>query len=170
MNTNSIKGLKWLVVLLAALNITLIITIWMTPKVKEMKGPESNHKGPAKMIIAELKFSEKQIEKFNELKDEHRTTVDALRATGKKQRDDFFALLSQENPDPSIVNLKADSISANQKAIEMVTFDHFKKVRALCDTEQKKKFDGIIGEILRNMMGPKMHGPPPHMGPPHERP
>jgi Spy/CpxP family protein refolding chaperone len=170
MNANSIKGLKWLVILLAALNITLIITIWMTPKVKEMKGPESHHKGPAKMIIAELHFNEKQIEEFNALKDEHRATVEELKAAGKKQRDVFFALLSQENPDPSIVNSKADSISANQKAIEMVTFQHFKKVRALCDTEQKKKFDEIIGEILQNMMRPDRHGPPHHMGPQHERP
>jgi len=43
------------------------------------------------------------------------------------------------------------------------TFEHFKKVRALCNEEQKKKFDAIIKQAI-GMMGQQQgrpQGPPP---------
>jgi hypothetical protein len=46
--------------------------------------------------------------------------------------------------------------------MDRVTFDHFLKLRKLCDTEQKKLFDTFIDEIARSMMpGPEGDRPPP---------
>jgi Spy/CpxP family protein refolding chaperone len=55
------------------------------------------------------------------------------------------------------VNELADSIVSIQKQIELVTFYHFQKVRAICTAEQQQKFDEVIDEAIR-MLGPK---PPP---------
>ena len=38
--------------------------------------------------------------------------------------------------------------------IELTTFYDFKKIRSICNAEQQKKFDEIIGEAFR-MMGPR---------------
>jgi len=153
---------KWMVAILAILNILLIITIWRKP----MNGPQhrgpGGDGGPAKMIIEELKLSQAQIQQFEKLKEEHHSSVVQLRDKGRLFRDNLFELLRQDKPDENLAAQLADSISLNQKQIEMVTFTHFKEVRQLCDEDQKKRFDNIIGEVTRMMSGPpRGKGPPP---------
>jgi hypothetical protein len=67
--------------------------------------------------------------------------------------------LSKENPDSLAIKADLDSLSENQDKIELLTFQYFKQVRALCDASQKQKFDKIIGEALK-MMRPSPPPPP----------
>lgn len=167
---NKTNTWKWMVGLLAVLNIVLLITIWRQPQQKQNlppmgEGPE----GPARMIIEQLKLSPPQIEQFEKLKQEHRAGINKLRQSGKGMRDRFFNLLKNSNPDEKSANALADSISYNQKEIELVTFNHFKEVRKICNEEQQKRFDEIINDVLHSMARPgrgpgKPEGPPP----PHE--
>jgi len=55
----------------------------------------------------------------------------------------------------------AQLIADNQKAIEMVTYDHFRQVRTICTDAQKTSFDKIIVDVIRSMNG-GMRGGPPH--------
>lgn len=160
---------KWMVILLAALNVVLIVFI-LARKDQERMPAMQRGEGPAKMIIAELKFNETQVKEFEKLKHKHHSSVLEIQEKGKKLRDDFFELLKQENPDSVLISQKSDSISANQKQIELVTFYHFKEVRKLCNVEQKRRFDEIIKDILHTMARPHRRGPPPngHDGPPPE--
>lgn len=159
---NNAKPWKWMVTVLAILNIVLIITIWRKPDGPPHHGPRGEG-GPAKMIIEELKLSPAQIQQFNQLKEAHHSSVVELRDKGKALRESFFALLKEEKPDEVKASQLADSISINQRQIEMVTFKHFEDVRQLCDEEQEKSFNNIIGEVTRMMSGPPPgRGRPPH--------
>jgi len=151
--------LKWSVGILAILNILLLVNTWRKPN--HLPPPRFGEGGPAKMIIEELKFTPEQIQKFDKLKEAHQSAMRELKDKGKEIRTNYFDLLKQEQPDQKMADSLASSIAANQKAIEVVTFDHFKEVRKLCDDNQKKHFDEIIGDILKNMVRPE-HGPPPH--------
>jgi Spy/CpxP family protein refolding chaperone len=155
----SVKIWKWLVGILALLNIILMISIWRKPQHSRPPMPEG---GPAKMIIEELRLDPDQVKAFEKLKDEHHSAVVDLQRKGKELRDGLFDLLKQEHADSSEVKRRMAEIGENQVAIEKVTFEHFQKVRQLCDAEQKKRFDAMINDVLRRMAGPHHeHDEPP---------
>ena len=155
--------LKWSVGILAILNIVLLVNTWKKPGF--MPPPRHMEGGPGRMIIEELKLSQEQIQQFEKLKEAHRSAMRELDGKGKELRNQYFDLLKQEQSDQKLSGELLSAIANNQKIIENVTFDHFRDVRKLCNVGQKKTFDSIIGDILRNMAGPPRGGSGPH--PPH---
>ncbi len=149
------KFLKIVIIILLLINISTLAFMWM-------------HKGPHGMppprqeigdfLIRELNFTETQRKQFVKMRDEHRSSVRNLREQSRELHDDFFDLLASSSTDSIKVNQLADSITFNQKQIELSTFYHFQKVRGICTTEQQKKFDEVINDALRMMAPP----PPPH--------
>jgi protein CpxP len=161
----TVKTLKLLVVILALMNMCLLVFIWHgkghhgPPHDGPHGGPHGG--GPGARLIHELNFNEKQIADFEKLKEEHHGQVMKLQEDSRIFRDSLFEKLKTVISATEVSAL-ADSVAGKQKAIELVTFDHFNKVRNLCDAEQKKKFDNIIDDILRHLLGPpSAHGPPP---------
>jgi Spy/CpxP family protein refolding chaperone len=159
-NNNQLKFWKWTVLLLAALNICLLASIWL--KQDKPLQDDKMHRPPhgeraADFLLEQLKFSEQQLTAFEKLKEEHRHAMDSLREASKEIHHLFFDNLKNEKQDTTKVNELARAIASNQTQIELATFSHFEKVRKLCDDKQKTKFDEIIQEVLRRMAGP----PPP---------
>lgn len=170
MENKSSTVLKWSVAILVILNIVLLVDNWRSRGHSSPNHPPMHGMGPAgpgQMIIEELKLTPEQISSFEKLKEGHHASMIELQAKGRELRNSYFDLLKQELPDQKMADEYVNAISENQKAIETVTFNHFKEVRHLCNDEQKKHFDEIIGDVLRNMAG-KPHrgeGPPPPHGP-----
>lgn len=147
--------LKWSVVLLAILNITLLVNMWMK---LGRHGPSRMGEGHKEMIIKELEFSDVQILKYSEMVDAHRKGMFELEESGREIRQNYFKLMAADTLDRKAKEEFETGIAENQKGIETITFDHFRLVRALCNDYQRKKFDRIIGDVLKNMRGPR----PPH--------
>lgn len=153
--------LKWSVVVLIILNVFLLFTLWRKPSFQPMPhGPREG--GPAQMIIKELNFKPEQVSEFEKLKTEHHDGMTKFMEEGKRIRAQYFDLLKSEKTDTKLKDSLQGLIAVNQQNIEEWTFDHFTKVRALCDDKQKIKFDEIIDEVLKHMNGPRHGGPPPH--------
>ena len=164
MNDTS-KIWKWMVALLAVLNIVLLVTIWCGRPHHEMRerGPQGGGR-PSDIIIHELNFSTEQVKQFEALREEHHKAIEKLMDDGHTLRDNFFELLKSDSVDQNLVTEKGSAIAANQQGIELATFNHFQKVRSICNAEQKKHFDEIINEVLKHMGGP--HGKPGEGPPP----
>lgn len=160
MENRNYSILKWCVGILAILNIVLLLNTWRKPHLPPPHHQTTMEGGPKNRIIASLKFTPDQVDLYSNLVDAHRKAMHELRDKGKEIRSQYFDLLKQEQPDQKIVDDLAITIANNQKEIEQVTFNHFKDVRKICSAEQKKKFDEIIGDILKEMSRPA--GPPPH--------
>ena len=160
-NNSQIKIWKWSVLILTIFNICFIINIWLkqngTLPIRTNEIP--NGKKAADFLIEQLKFSPQQLTAFEKLKEEHHQAIDSLREIGKEAHHLFFDQLKNEKQDTSKVNELAKAIANNQTQIELVTFNHFKQVRNICDEKQKVKFDEIIQEVLRRMARPPA---PPH--------
>jgi periplasmic protein CpxP/Spy len=165
-NDSNIKFWKTLVAILIALNLMILAFVVMQYR------QQTDHQGrfeqmppmgesPADFLCRELKFSEEQKKKFDELRNAHHTTIDSLEESNRDLHHDYFDLLNNENPDEQKVSSLADQIAAIQKQKELITFHHFAAVRKLCNEEQKKHFDEIIQEVLRRMHQGQ-HQPPPH--------
>ncbi len=162
MENKNYNILKWSVIALAVLNIVLMVFMWMGPRGRH-HGPPS-HGGPRDMIIQELGFNDTQVNKFEELIQQHRSGMRDLDEKGREIRNNYFKLMASDSLDYKAKEGFEAAIAENQSNIEAITFDHFRQVRVLCTDEQKKKFDKMIGEIMMHMRGP--HGPPPPP-PPH---
>ncbi len=155
---------QWAAGLLLLCNTALILTIWLKPIVQN--GPK--REAPREFVISNLKFTDAQVTSYDALIKDHRAAMNRLRKANMEYRKTLFATLGS-NPN----NINADSIgqliATNQKEIEMVTYNHFKQVRAICTPEQQKEFDNIIADVIKKMNGPH-GGPPPHdrQGPPQD--
>lgn len=149
------RFLKTVITILLIINIGTLTFMWVHRPPVEGRPPRHD---VGEFLSHELNFSNNQENKFNELKKEHHQSTEMLRDKNKLFHDQFFDLMKTNPVDSTKVNSTLDSICSTQKQLELVTFSHFQKIRALCTSDQQKKFDEVIDEALR-MMAPK---PPPH--------
>ena len=155
------KLLTWLVVLLLIANAATIAMFWFG-KTKQPMQPKGQ---PKDFLIKELKLDTVQQEKLELLVKEHRSAVEQLREKVKGAKDNLFDLLKEPSTTDSVKKAAAAAVSTITEEIDLLTLNHFQKVRALCNPEQKKKFDEIIHQVTGMMgqqrppMGPG--GPPP---------
>ncbi len=147
----SSKFLKIVIVILLLINISTLGFMFMQRPAHGMPPPPPD---AGAFLSHELNFTEDQEKQLDLLRRENRSVIETFRENGKEFHDQFFDLLNSSPVDSGMVSSKADSICSNQKQIELATFYHFQKVRAICNPEQKKKFDEVIKEALR-MMAPR---------------
>lgn len=160
------KLLTWLVILLLVANAASIAMFWLS----RSKNPPPPKGTPKEFLVKELKLDSKQQEQFDVLRKEHRKTADQLREKIKGAKESFFDLLKQPGVTDSSKQSAAKNVSAYTGELDLLTLDHFQKVRALCTAEQQKKFDEIIQQLTRMMGAPRPPpgpgGPPPDGPPP----
>lgn len=151
---NSPKKLffKFGFVFMVILNLVLLGLIFFHhPQNKERILPtEMGGKDP---IVKELHFNASQEQKFNVLRAAHRSKMRLLKEENKKLRSALFATLKTEAITESDKKLFIEKINKNQEEMELITFEHFKNVRALGDEEQKIQFDEMIDQIINHFMG-----------------
>ena len=153
----SARFLKIIIIILILLNIGTLAFLWIQ-KSPGMHPPHHGGGGPFEFLSNELNLSEQQREQYKQLRDEHHSEVEGLQEAGREMRHQFFDQLHGASSDSLQVEKLATDIASNQRQIELITFHHFQKVRAICSPEQQKKFDDVIDEALR-MMAPRP-GPP----------
>lgn len=173
---NFITKNKWLamaIVMLIILNITTLTVFWWTKKEnqQEERPPQG---GAIAFLVKELKLDSIQQQQLLAFRDEHRLVTRETRKKNREAKEVFFSLLEKEGISEVEIN-EAATLSAKYDAeLAKITFDHFKKIRSICTSEQQKKFDEVIHEVLRMLAGPQGPQPPrdghPSGPPPHERP
>ena len=156
------KLLTWLVILLLVANAASIAMFWLS-RDKRPAAPKGN---PQEFLIKELKLDAKQQEQLDVLRKEHRKAADQLREKIKGAKESLFDLLKQANVTDSLKQSAAKKVSTYTEELDLLTLDHFQKIRTLCTAEQQKRFDEIIQQVTRMMGAPR----PPPGGPPHDGP
>jgi len=156
------KLLTWLVILLLVANAASIAMFWLS----RGKNPPAPKGTPQEFLVKELKLDAKQREQLDILRKEHRKAADQLREKIKEAKESFFDLLKQANVTDSLKQSAAKNVSTYTEELDLLTLDHFQKIRALCTAEQQKRFDEIIQQVTRMMGAPR----PPPGGPPHDGP
>ncbi|MCX6285066.1 MAG: Spy/CpxP family protein refolding chaperone, partial [Bacteroidetes bacterium] len=119
----------------------------------------------ATFLIKELGLSDAQQVQYKELRHQHREMLDKLDEQDKELHKRFFDLLLLEKADSVSVEALADSIAANRKQMEIVTYDHFFRINKILNPEQQKKFTLIFKDVLR-MVLPPLPPPPGQLPPP----
>lgn len=155
-NGSKNKILSWLVILLVVANAATITMFWLN-KSKRPAGPKGT---PQEFLVNELKLDAKQQQQLDGLVKEHRRAAEALRGKTREAKERFFDLLKQTNVADSTKQAAAKAVSVITEELDLLTLDHFQKIRALCNPEQQKKFDDIIHQLTAMMGQPRPPGPP----------
>jgi len=140
---NKIVG--WLIGLLILANIATLTFFW----IGHLKN-QRNH-SPKEFLAKSLHFSETQKNAYFELAKDHNESANKIREQIKINKEELFQLLKSEKIDDSIKKNAALKISISIQALDMLTFEHFKKIRALCTEEQKPKFDELIQKMVNSV-------------------
>jgi Spy/CpxP family protein refolding chaperone len=172
MKIDKVKVLTTLVVVLLLINITTLATIW---KMRTPGGMEMHPPSPKEFIISKLNLDEEQQKVFEELRKEHFEQMRGLQEQIRAEKDAMYDLLKSSEPDTTQTYQHIAKIMQSEEQLERITFEHFRKVRAICNEEQQQHFDAIIDQIMRMVMRPPRpggpNGPPREHGgghPPHE--
>lgn len=156
METNTKNKLLYtLIILLVVLNLGTLSFMWYTklsPPKPDFIPPQP--RSGADFLNEELKFTKEQNEKIEKLREEHFQKIKTIKDEGRGLRDLFFSNLSKAEVDSAKINEIANAISMSEKKIELTTFYHMRKIREVCDENQKKKFDEIIQDVLKMGLGP----------------
>ena len=145
------KNLIFIIVALLLTNIAVLAYFLWLKKPEPVRPPE--RKGiMIELLQKEVGFDTVKMEQYKQLKDEQRETVRPLFDEMRKAKENFFKLISDPGANDSVINKAADAIAQQQKALDLQTFNHFKKVRALCETpEQQVKYDSAVVKMFRKM-------------------
>lgn len=124
------------------------------------RGPgdmDPNRKNPGRpdeVIINRLKLNKDQVLQFENLKDEHRKQTEDLQFASKKLHDEYFGLLKSDTPDTVKASQLLVELGKNQQQLDKVTFEHFRKIKDICDKDQKQLFNTFIDEIAASFKPP----------------
>ena len=156
---------KWMLavlLLLLASNIATLVYMWLPPRPPKGKAGRRGFE----LLVKELKMTDSQQTTYAKLREEHQAFVRPLRQKLKNRKDAFFDLLKTDTASVFVIESAAAKSAAIQQQLDMASFDHFKKLRAVCTPEQQKDFDKLIQDVIRQMAPPqgggRPGGPPPN--------
>ena len=158
--TKQNRNLIITIVVLVIINIAALLLLWLgKPKHDNMRGTENIGDEKVRiqeMLKEELGFSSEQAEKFLELRENHHKKStelnDELMLVKRKMFEEAMygdkSIISD-----SLLNLSLEK----QSQLELLTFQHFLKLKQICTPEQQKK----LFEIVHRLLGKSQQGNPP---------
>ena len=147
------KIVSWLIALLVVANITTLAFFW----IGHFKNQKEN--SPKEFLSKNLNFSKSQKNAYFILAKEHNESAKIIRDQIKNDKESLFQLFKSDTINDSVRNDKALKVSMSIQALDILTFEHFRKVRAICTEEQKPQFDELIQKMV-NAVNQIQKGPP----------
>lgn len=141
----NIRVYKALIIFLIALNVgTISYFLWSSHQ------PHQRQRIPISRV---LNLSGKNAEIIGRMEREHFASKDRLM---EKNRSLHMALFNafKDDAGDSKKNALIDSIAANHRQIEHMTFDYFKEVNEVCSPKQQKKLERLIRDVFSKAGGP----------------
>ena len=149
------KFFSWIIALLVLANIASLGFYW----IGYFKNQRDN--SPKEFLAKKLNFSDSQKNTYFNLAKEHNQSAEKIRERIIIDKDNFFKLLQSNSIIDSARNNAALQVSISIQSLDILTFEHFKKVRALCTEEQKPKFDDLIQRMVNSVNSPQKGPQPP---------
>ena len=155
---NYFNNTKWwaiVVITLIFLNAITLTIFWVERKSNHNLIPKQENRGATSFYLnKELAFDSMQQLQYNQLVIEHRQVTRQMRSEIRNAKDAFFELLSDSTIIDDSIKKVSMGVSNIEQQLDILTFNHFKNVRTICNAEQKKKFDSIIKNAVQMMAPP----------------
>ena len=148
------KFIAWLVAILIIANLATLIFFWLG----HIRNQRDN--SPKEFLAKKLNFSDNQKNTYFKLAEEHNEAAKIIRDQIKFDKENLFKLLKSEIINDSVKTSAAVQVSKSIQSLDILTFEHFKKVRAICTSAQKPKFDELIQKMVNSVNQPQKAPPP----------
>ncbi len=155
LNSEVMENLKFhkiAIAVLLLLNIATLTFLWTH------RPPPPGSRGPFMFLVKATDMDDAQQAAYRQLRDAHRSKVEAFQKQNSQIRGQLIDLLAQKDENDPAVQQLVDSIGVVKRQEELLMFEHFRRVREICRPDQQVKFDAAIGEAIQSMAPP---GRPP---------
>lgn len=143
--------LKYLVIAALLVNAATLLFFWLT----RPPHPERPQKERVDPIALELKLDDAQLKTFTALRVQHHQSHDSLlQLIGEKRT----VLYTQK---PASLDSTIQVIGHLQEQIELMTYQHFEKVRTICTPEQQAQLNKMLAGAVQHVLMPKGDKKPP---------
>ncbi|MDI1323251.1 MAG: Spy/CpxP family protein refolding chaperone [Algoriphagus sp.] len=149
-----------LVILLIGLNATILF-LFLGRETPGRPGP-GDQPPRDRQIINALSLDENQQAKFAILKEEHRDQIKELNSKANEMLELYFMLLESSEIDLAQKDSLESEFASIERAKMKATFDHFRKLKSICNPAQQKEFDEFLPKLIELVMPPRQEksGPP----------
>jgi periplasmic protein CpxP/Spy len=138
------------VVALLLLNLGTLALLWFG---RPPHPPKNGDRPPAAaFLVRELGLDAAQQVAYDRLRNEHRRERDSLQTILRDRRQLYFKGVATGD------TTGIEAVAALERQMNRSTFEHFRRLRALCPPDQQIRLDQTLGEALRLMA---QGGPPP---------
>ena len=136
------KVFSLIVISLVGLNLLVFLFVFILR-------PEKKEHGPAydKFIIESLHFNEKQIAIYEKEIIHHKFLGRKKEDLLFLQKSKLYDELKKTIIDSSTTNALINDINLTQKELEQIHFNHFIKIKSICDQKQLIEFNRITSEF-----------------------
>lgn len=114
---------------------------------------------PRDFIANQLNFNDEQRKQFDVLEDAHRKQMRVLSDELRELKDAFFNKISDSTISEKEIDSLGSLIAIKEKSKDMEVFKHLRKIREICNEEQREKFSTIVKDARKR--GRKRHRRPP---------
>ena len=156
------KRFLWIIILvLLILNIVSLSTIWLRPWESGVTVTREFRRPLAKdhFLNTRLNFTPEQQTQFDKLLTKHRETLDSKVIEISSLRKELMGMMRNQEFTTESEKI-VQSIGQKQSELELINYNHFKEIMAICNNEQKQVF---IETMMRAV------GPNRRMGMPDDR-
>jgi len=152
----NIKFLWILILVLVILNIASLTAVWMEQKGDEIPAIRERAMMDRRdhFLKRELNFTPAQQAQFDSLLDNHRDEMQEKMEEIRTLREELMGLMSNQEFTAEAEEI-VRKIGEKQSELELMNYQHFKEVMAICNDEQKQ----IFLQTIRRAVGPH-HGRP----------
>ena len=116
---------------------------------------QARENSPKQFLASKLNFTDRQKELYFDLAKDHNEHAKIIRQQIKIDKEQLFQLLKSDHVIDSTRNKAALKVSLSIQSLDILTFEHFKKVRAICTEEQKPAFDELIQKMVNSVNSPQ---------------
>ena len=150
--TKNTRSLIAIIIFLLFSNIAILVFfLFLGGNDKPSRGHD--HNGMQDQLKKEVGFDQKQLDSYQQLRENHMKKIKPLFDDIRSAKDSFYALLYLDQPSDSVINSAAIKIGDKQEVLDKEVFSHFKSVRMLSHPDQLPKFDSLFKKVIEKITG-----------------
>lgn len=116
---------------------------------KERRPRERTQRSPIEFMVKELALDDKQAAAFKEMLDTVKQKNKPLLDSMRTSRESLYKNLKAEPQPDSVILSYANTIGKIETALTINNYEHFRKLRAICNQEQQLELDTLIQRMGR---------------------
>ncbi len=142
---------NWLIVILLIINLLTVSILWMqTARTNEPQPQRQDTRASESVALLRktIDLNDGQAKQFDSMRagqiEKSKSFNDQLAALKKQLSEELF----KEHPDSSQVRSLTENIGSIQSKVELIRFEYFKDLLAICTPTQREKLRPIVTEIF----------------------